>query len=309
MFYPHKIDSISLGFASKLQLGSYIEKNKPFIYEKLHEVGAILFRGFNINSSSDFEEVVKFFDKGLKNYIGGDSPRDKISEKIYTSTNYPPEATISMHHEKSYSNNYPRYIYFFCEIPSTIGGETPILDSRKIYNLLDKTIINNFTEKKLKYIMNLHNGLGFGKSWQEAFEVNDKEQLEKILDDLGLTYFWKPDSLLCVEEIVSPIIHHPVTGETIFFSQAHQWHPSSLGAEVLSAMKTIIPEENFFHNCTYGDNSKIDIEDLDQIRQIIKSQQKTFQWKKGDFLMLDNIISMHGRMPFQGERKILVAMS
>ena len=210
MFYPHKIDSISLGFASKLQLGDYIEKNKPFIYEKLHEVGAILFRGFDINNSSDFEEVVKFFDKELKNYIGGDSPRDKISEKVYTSTNYPPEATISMHHEKSYSNNYPRYIYFFCEIPSTIGGETPILDSRKIYNLLDKTIINNFTEKKLKYIMNLHDGLGFGKSWQEAFEVNYKEQLEKILDDLGLTYFWKPDSLLCVEEIVSPIIHHPV---------------------------------------------------------------------------------------------------
>ena len=74
-------------------------------------------------------------------------------------------------------------------------------------------------------------------------------------------------------------------------------------------MQEIIPEDDFYHNCTYGDDSKLEVKNLTKIRQIINNQRKIFSWQKGDFLMLDNIISMHGRLPFSGERKILVAMT
>jgi alpha-ketoglutarate-dependent taurine dioxygenase len=33
------------------------------------------------------------------------------------------------------------------------------------------------------------------------------------------------------------------------------------------------------------------------------------QWSKGDVLMLDNITVAHGRQPFTGSRRILVAMA
>ena len=157
--------------------------------------------------------------------------------------------------------------------------------------------------------MNLHDGYGVGKSWQEVFEVEHKESLEYILNKLNVTYTWKPNGLLFIEEIVSPIIKHPITGEKVFFSQADQWHPSSLNPKVLSALLSIMPAEDFYHNCYYGDGSEISIEDLHTIRKLINQEMVTFQWKKDDILMLDNIISMHGRLPFKGERKILVAMT
>jgi hypothetical protein len=309
MKYPHFISPKEVGSVSKNQLSKFLIDYRQDILLKIYDIGAILLRGFDLTSSDDFKDIVHLFSPTLKNYIGGDSPRHKVQGSIYTSTEYPPEATISMHHEKSYSNTYPNFIYFFCETPPISGGETPILDSRKIYNLLDQEIINKFARKKLKYVMNLHNGNGIGKSWQETFEVEEKNLLEEILNNSGIKYLWKTNGLLLIEETVSPVIHHPITGEPVFFSQADQWHPSNLGTEVLLALNQIIPQEDFYHNCYYGDGSEIEVKDLNIIRELVSRELTTFQWQKGDLLILDNIISMHGRLPFSGPRRILVAMS
>lgn len=307
--YPHIIEANNVHFVDKDSLCNYITYNKKHLLSLLQEIGGILFRGFNLINELDFEQVVRSLNPNLGNYTGGDSPRTKISEKIYTSTEYPPEFSISLHHEKSFSNTYPYHVYFFCQIPPHEGGETPILDSRKLYQSLTPELIDTFKNKKLKYIMNLHSGSGIGRSWRDSYEVNDKEALEKILKTFKINYRWKEDDILEVHEIVQPIIKHPLSNEYVFFSQADQWHISNLDKEIVDAMSEIIPEENFFHNCLHGDGSEINIEHLQEIREKMQENMVTFPWKKGDLLMLDNIISMHGRMPYKGLRKILVSMS
>jgi alpha-ketoglutarate-dependent taurine dioxygenase len=292
---------------SKADLQDYIASNRNSIFDKLYKSGAVLLRDFNLGNQTDFEEVISLITPALKNYIGGDSPRDKLSDSVYTSTNYPPEMYISLHNEKSYSASYPDLIYFFCEIQPLVGGETPILDGRRIYQLLDKNIINNFSKKKLKYVMNLHDGVGFGKSWQDVFETDDRSVVEEILSEFN--YRWKDNGMLRIEETVSPIIQHPITLETVFFSQADQWHPSNLDPELLSAMQETIPEEDYYHNCYYGDDSEIDPADLQKIRDLATQELVTFKWKKGDLLIVDNILTLHGRFPFQGPRRILVSMA
>jgi len=305
--YPYVFKRETLLFQGSLE--SYMSKNRELILDKIYKTGGVLFRGFGLESAEDFRKTVKIFQPRLQNYIGGDSPRNKIIDNIYTSTNYPPEEVISMHQEKSFSNLYPNFIFFFCEIEPKISGETPIADARKIYNKMPAEIITKFATLKLKYIMNMHSGEGFGKSWSEVFEINSKNQLEKQLNDLNIKFKWKNNGLLQIEEIVNPIITHPKTGEKIFFSQADQWHPSNLGEDVVSILKEIMPKEDFYHNCCYGDNSEISIEDLNVIRNVVNSEKVSFKWQKGDLLILDNLISMHGRNSFSGERRILVAMS
>ena len=35
----------------------------------------------------------------------------------------------------------------------------------------------------------------------------------------------------------------------------------------------------------------------------------SFQWKQGDILMVDNMLTAHARKPFRGDRKIVVALA
>lgn len=40
-----------------------------------------------------------------------------------------------------------------------------------------------------------------------------------------------------------------------------------------------------------------------------EAEEVAFPWQPGDVLVVDNMLVSHGRRPFSGERRILVAMS
>lgn len=61
-------------------------------------------------------------------------------------------------------------------------------------------------------------------------------------------------------------------------------------------------------HATYGDGSPIPLKELERVNQTIDEATVRFRWRHGDFLLLDNFAAMHGRMPFRGERRILVAI-
>ena len=62
------------------------------------------------------------------------------------------------------------------------------------------------------------------------------------------------------------------------------------------------------HAC-YGNGSEISIEDLTSVRAACKASERLFTWQADDLLILDNILTMHGRKPFNGDRRVLVAMA
>ena len=100
-----------------------------------------------------------------------------------------------------------------------------------------------------------------------------------------------------------------MTGEWVWFNQAHLFHASALGEESRQGLLSTLGEENLPRNVYYGDGSPIPDEDLDIIREIYNQQKRVFPWQKGDITMIDNLLMAHGRNPYIGERKIIVAMA
>ena len=101
----------SLDFEDFLQV---IQQNQSNISQALLKYGAVLFRGFPVDSPRRFSKVIKALQLGrFVDYIGGDSPRDKVCEGIYTSTEAPPNFHIPLHQELSFIKFFPKHIYFF----------------------------------------------------------------------------------------------------------------------------------------------------------------------------------------------------
>ncbi len=267
-----------------------------------------MLRNFAVEGTQHFQEIFKCFVPGLRNYLGGDSPRTAVTDKVYTSTNYPPSLPIPLHNEMSYTRDYPSYIGFYCETPPDVDGETPLADCREVLKLLPSDTLERIKSRHIRYLQNLSDGPGIGKSWRETFETDHREDVEAILKMRGAAFQWKDDGSLYISEVVDPIVTHPHTGDTALFSQAHMWHVSSLDAKTRKALLRMFAEDDLYHNCTFGDGSRLTDEDLHTMRCAYDEAAVTFPWQKNDILLVDNVLVAHGRRPFQGQRRILVAM-
>lgn len=289
---------------------SYYSANKDFLEMKLLEQGAILFRGFGVKTPSSFARCVKNLDSNLLDYVDGNSPRTKLAAGVYTSTEYPSEYYISMHNELSYSHKWPRKLFFGCIVAPQEKGETPIADSRVILNSLDREVVEEFTRKGVKYIRNLQGGHGVGPSWQDTFETTDKAAVEQYCADRDTEVQWQPDGGLKLTQKRPAVAMHPQTKQSVWFNQADQFHPSTHPRKIYENMMSVYQgkEDELPQNALFGDDTPIPPSMLEHIRETSRKNAVVFPWQEGDLLIIDNMLTCHGRMPYSGARKILVAM-
>ncbi|WGV24585.1 TauD/TfdA family dioxygenase [Halotia branconii] len=289
-----------------LNLQIWSQNNRDFIETNLLKYGGILFRGFDISTQDDFEGFVNVVCPQIMNYVEGATPRTKLSNKVYTSTEFPPEHSIALHNELSYVITWPMKIWFCCIQPATVQGETPIADMRKVYQKISPQIRERFQEKGWMLVRNFGNG--FGLPWQRSFATNDKADLAEYCRHAQIEFEWQDENHLKTHQVRPAIAQHPVTGDMVWFNHIVFWHVSSLEADFRNSFLSENSEENLPYNTYYGDGSPIETSVIEEIRAVIEQETKIFPWQKGDILMLDNMLVSHGRRPFSGARKILTAM-
>ena len=291
-----------------LNIFEWIKENKFFLEDYLIKFGGILLRDFGIYSVSEFNKAVQIFSPNLLDYVYRSTPRTKLGGKIYTATEYPADRTIPLHNENSYSNAWPEKIFFFSVIVAAEGGDTPIADSRRVYKRIDRSIRDRFEQKGILYVRNYTPGIDL--SWQEVFQTDQKEVVNKYCQDNNIEFVWnKSGPELTTKQVCQASIIHPISGVPVWFNQAHLFHISALEANDRISLIKELGEENLPRNTFYGDGKSIEIEVLEHIREVYNQERMKFQWQKGDIMILDNILTAHSREPYKGERKVAVAMA
>jgi alpha-ketoglutarate-dependent taurine dioxygenase len=282
--------------------------NNLILLEKyLLKHGGILFRGFDINSLEAFQKLMSVFSEDLLDYTYGFTPRSQLSDKIYTSTEYPPDQIIPAHNEKSYDTSWPMKISLCCLTAPEKGGETPIYDSNRVLQRIDPAVRERFAAKNVMYMRNYSERLDL--PWQNVFGTSDKAEVEAFCHQAGIDYVWKADGHLQTRQVCQAIATHPLTGAELWFNQAHLFHVTSLPKPLREALLAEFDEDDLPRQAYYGDGTSIESEVLDQIRQAYDAEAIIFPWQEGDVVLLDNMLAAHGRNPFVGPRKIVVAMA
>jgi alpha-ketoglutarate-dependent taurine dioxygenase len=322
------------GDTGKSVLINWIKENIIMLEEKLTESGAVLFRGFDIQTPLDFEDIAKTIDNDLKDDYLGTSPRDKKTDFVFSASELPPHYPIMQHCEMSFLPSAPRRLFFYCNIAPEYGGETPICDFRKVYNDLDPDIKAEFERKGVKHIRNYSSPRNTKKNsfelkrWNEMFLTEDKNLIEKKCAEHDIFCEWKEDEGLRLINKNPGFKIHPKTGEKAWFNHTQVYHVSAAADEyhrihkrqkrwetfktsmLLEVMTwynklTKNPNDQSMH-VTFGDDSPIPDEYVTHIQDVIWKNMIIQPWKKGDIICIDNFSTSHGRLPYYGPREVMV---
>lgn len=295
--------------ASLKGLYEYLAVSEDRVQQLLLKHGAILFRGFDLNGEHDFRSCSESLGARPFGYIGGNSPRRRVAVDVYTSTEYPASEVISLHNEMSYLPNWPLRLFFYSLLAARSGGQTSLANSGDVLRALPVEVVRKFRDKKIKYIRNFQSSIPLGKNWQTTYQTEDHAEVESIAAGQGSTCEWLLGGALRVSTCCDALTTHPRSGEEVWFNQAEQWHPSALVPAIREIVEQMVGKGNLPHECEYGDGEPLEEYVLAEIRQALDSSKLLFDWRHNDLLMIDNILMMHGRESFKGERKTLAYLS
>lgn len=285
---------------------SWAKQHGAFIESKLRQHGALLFRNCGLRSVQDFERFAAAIEPELYSEYG-DLPKKEGGQRTYRATPYPPDRMILWHNESSHLERWPRKQWFFCQQPAMRGGATPLADCREVLQCLPDDLIARLASRQLMYVRTFTRHLDI--CWQQFFKTERREEIEQRCRASGTQIEWLPEDGLQMRTVCPALITHPLTGERSFFNQVQLHHPFCLEPDDLSSLLSMVAPERLPRQVYYGDGAPIEEEALRLIGRAYEQCAVRFAWRRGDVLMLDNMLVAHARDPYEGERQIVVAMA
>lgn len=148
----------------------------------------------------------------------------------------------------------------------------------------------------------------------------DRAGVEVFCVERGIEAQWLEDGSLRLRSRRPAVILHPRSGEKIWFNAAtmhdsYSWELRRVGRMVGASTLAFFERRSDRRaaelrrsHSTYADGTEIARRDIEHIRRTLWDHAVMFDWQQGDMLVVDNCRVAHGRMPFKGPRRILVAL-
>src|SRR5262245_14286325 len=180
------------------------------------EHGALLVRGLGLRDKAGTEAAFRQLGN-LMTETEAFAPRQRYAQGVYSSSKWPANQPMCMHHELSYAFEPPWLMLFACLIAPTVGGATPVADSPTVLNALAADLVERFERLGWLLIRN-YNG-DIGASFAEAFGTDDRRAVESYCRANAIKFEWLSDGALRTWQRRNAVVHHPFTGQRCWFNQ------------------------------------------------------------------------------------------
>ncbi|WP_067470570.1 TauD/TfdA family dioxygenase [Nocardia amamiensis] len=293
-----------------MSAAEYASTHHDEIIGRLNRHGRVLIRAAaprHDTATAEFARATETLGFNTLAYRERSTPRSEVSAGIFTSTEYPPREAIPLHCESSYASVWPGRIAFYCVNAPTELGATPTADMEAVLDALSMDIREELAVRGLAYVRNFSSGVGL--TWQEAFQTADRGTVEEFLRSSGSDWKWTRDDSLRTTRHGNAVVTHPRIATPTWFNHLNLFHPATLAPGIRHALVSCLGPTGLPNLVTFADGSLIPDHLFQEVRKVHERNTDRFDWHPGDMLLLDNMRFAHGREPYRGNRRILVAMS
>jgi alpha-ketoglutarate-dependent taurine dioxygenase len=199
---------------SKIEwLESYLRENGGHVLQDVATHGAVLLRGFPVETIAQFEQVITAIPgmRGIDQMFMSEPGRKLVEGTkfvFYTSAAYKTGGTMdfgAFHTENYYVPDVPRFICFYCVKPPRMGGETGLLNTASLYKELPEDLQRKLESRSFLASLALFSEVieryGCSAETLEGFCTEEQLRLESSHGEKAIVSY------------KAAVMVHPTTGE------------------------------------------------------------------------------------------------
>ena len=270
------------------------------------EHGAVQIRGLGLRDATEVAEVVDRLTDSLVIEKEAFASRETHPGGLYSSSAWPANQQMCMHHEVSYRLEFPSLMIFACISAPTEGGAIALADSPTVLRGLPAELVERFDQAGWMLVRNYTDEIGL--SVEEAFGTDDRAVVESYCRANEIEFEWQPEGGLRTWQLRRAVLAHPGTGERCWFNQIAFLSEWTLNPEVREFLVDIYGPDGLPFNTRFGNGDPIGADVVEVVNKVYDANTVSEPLQAGDLVIVDNIRTAHSREPFKGPREVLVAL-
>ena len=286
---------------------SWAAEHRDALRAVVAEHGSVLVRGLGLRDAAEIGAVFRRLATGLMTEKEAFASRQTYSDGVYSSSKWPPNQPMCMHHELSYTLEFPGLMLFACLSAPTDGGATAVADSPTVLDALPTELVERFEREGWLLTRSYNDEIG--ASFAEAFGTEDRGAVESYCRANAIEFEWQPDGGLRTRQRRSAVVRHPVTGQRCWFNQIAFLNEWTMAPEVREFLVDVYGADGLPFNTRFGNGDPIGEDVVELLNRVYEANTAREPWQAGDLMLVDNVRTAHSREPFEGPREVLVAMA
>ncbi len=286
---------------------SWAAEHRDALRTVVAEHGSLLVRGLGLRDATEVGAVFQRLATGLMTEKEAFASRRTYSDGVYSSSKWPANQPMCMHHELSYTLEFPGVMLFACLCAPTDGGATAVADSPTVLDALPTDLVERFEREGWLLTRNYNDEIG--ASFAESFGTDDRGAVESYCRANAIELQWQPDGGLHTKQRRAAVVRHPVTGRRCWFNQIAFLSEWTMDPEVREFLVDVYGPDGLPFNTRFGNGDPLDADVVALLNSVYEANTTREPWQSGDLMLVDNVRTAHSREPFEGPREVLVAMA
>lgn len=276
------------------------------LHTALLDHGALLVRGLGIRTAADAAAASR---QAIAAPVPDEepfAPRADLGGGVASSSAWPPDQPMCMHHECSYALSPPGLMALACLRAPDRGGAVALADAAAVLDALPPALVERFD--RLGWQLTRCHGDLVGVPWSEAFGTTDRAAVERRCAAAGIGWRWDAAGALHTTRVRPAIVRHPATGRRLWFNQVAFLSEWTMEPAVRDYLVELLGPDGLPFTTASGDGDPLDRETVEAINAVYDDHAVRVDWEEGDLLVVDNLRMAHSRDPYEGEREVVVAL-